>query len=66
MDHVGDRCQRTCKDGTKYTVTYNYSWDAAMNTGWRSYSEPGVCGDKARAVAVPFTLVKQGPPPSLN
>ncbi|TDO08267.1 hypothetical protein EV580_5839 [Mycobacterium sp. BK086] len=55
--------QRSCKDSSKYGVTYSYSWDAATNTGYRSYFEPGVCDDnQSRNVAAPFSLIRVGPP----
>ena len=55
--------KRTCNDKTKYGVTYNYSWDATTNTGYRSFFEPGVCDDNTpRNVATPFALLKVGPP----
>jgi hypothetical protein len=55
---------RTCKDKTKYSVAYNYSWDAAHNAGYRSYFEPGICDSNKPANYVsPFTLVKVGSPP---
>lgn len=48
---------RKCKDGSSYPVAYNYSWDAASNTGWFSYRNPGACkGEKAKTVASAFTL----------
>jgi hypothetical protein len=51
--------QRSCKDNSKYGVTYSFSWDAAANTGYRSFFEPGVCDDNtSRTVASQFTLVK--------
>lgn len=56
---------RSCEDGTKYGVTYHYEWDAAKNTGWRSYSEPGLCdGREAGNVSAQFSLAKVGPPPT--
>jgi hypothetical protein len=50
---------RSCKDGTKYPVTYNYAWDADINSGWRSYHDPGTCDDiKAGDASAQFTLTK--------
>ncbi|MCI4673474.1 hypothetical protein [Candidatus Mycolicibacterium alkanivorans] len=50
---------RTCKDKTKYNVTYSFSWDAAANTGYRSFFDPGVCdGNKPHNAASQFALVK--------
>ena len=53
-----------CKDGTKYDVFYDYSWDADTNSGWRSFNEPGICdGKKAGGKSTQFTLTKIGSPP---
>lgn len=59
---------KTCKGGdTKYTVAYNYSWNAATYSGWRSYLDPGLCpGSKSGSLAWEFDLVKvTSPPPSI-
>ena len=56
---------RTCKDKTKYNLTLSNSWDAAANTGYRSYFEPGLCdGNEPHNVVSPLTLVRVGPPQS--
>lgn len=61
MDAVDGK--RSCEDGSRYGVAYNYSWDAAKNSGWRSYNEPGICdGKKAGGVSVAFNLLRVGPP----
>lgn len=53
---------RSCKDKTKYDVTYNFSWDAAANTGYLSFFDPGVCpGSKPHNSSAAFTLVKLEP-----
>jgi hypothetical protein len=57
--------QRSCKDNSKYPVTFSYSWDAATNAGYRSYFEPGVCNDsKPHSVAGEFNLSRVGTPPA--
>ncbi|BBX09864.1 hypothetical protein MAIC_46670 [Mycolicibacterium aichiense] len=54
---------RTCKDKTSYHLTLSNSWDAATNTGYRSYFEPGACdGGKPHNVVSQLTLSKVGPP----
>lgn len=61
MDSVDG--QRSCEDGSKYAVSYHYSWDAAKNKGWRSFNEPGICdGKKAGGNSVAFNLFRVGPP----
>lgn len=60
--------ERTCKDDDtkKFNVTYDFSWDAALNKGWRSYRDPGICdGTKPSTnMTVQFNLMRVGPPPS--
>lgn len=58
--------QRECNEGMKFFVTYEYSWDAASYTGWRSYFDPAVCpsSSKPKSNSSPFSLTKVGPPPS--
>lgn len=59
--------KRSCEDHTRYGVTYSYAWDAAANTGYRSFFEPGVCDDNIpHDVAAKFHLVKVEPPPALT
>lgn len=64
MEPVPDQ-QRECNEGMKFSVTYEYSWDAAKNTGWRSYFDPAACpgSSKPKYNSSPFTLIKVGPPP---
>ena len=58
--------QRTCTDGAKFNVTYDYSWDAAKNTGWRSYFYPGACENKeSKSLSDKFTLIKIDAPPTV-
>lgn len=60
--------ERTCQDDAtkKFSVTYDFSWDAALNKGWRSYRDPGVCdGTKPSTnMTVQFNLVRVGPSPT--
>lgn len=64
MQPVPDQ-QRECNEGTKFYVTYEYSWDAAKNTGWRSYLDPAVCEgtSKPKGNSSSFSLIMVGPPP---
>lgn len=65
MEPVPDQ-QRECNEGMKFFVTYDYSWDAAKNAGWRSYFDPAVCpgSSKPKINSSAFTLVNVGPPPA--
>lgn len=64
MEPLPDQ-QRTCEEGTKFSVTYSNSWDAAKLTGWRSYFDPAVCEGttKPKNNSSPFSLTMVAPPP---
>ena len=48
-----------CKeDGSKHTRPTTFAWDGATGEGWRSYTDPGICGDKPQAFNTPFELKK--------
>lgn len=52
-----------CKDGVSHSLPVSYSWDAAANTGFKAFFDPGICDGKAASHANPFTLTKVGPAP---
>lgn len=55
---------RTCKDGSEYTLRTTYSWDAVSGVGWRSFFDPGLCGDDPDAKNREFVLTRTGPLPA--
>lgn len=50
--------QAVCEDGAKYSLPVTYAWDAATNSGWRSWFNPGLCGDEPASSAFQFQLTK--------
>lgn len=54
---------KTCDDGTRHTLPTTYSWNAVTNVGWRSFVDPGLCGDEGGIKNRKFQLTRIGPPP---
>ena len=54
---------KTCDDGTRHTLPTTYSWNAVTNVGWRSFVDPGLCGDEAGVKNRKFELTRIGPAP---
>lgn len=53
---------KTCDDGTRHTLRTTYSWDAVTNVGWRSFVDPGLCGDDEGIKNRKFELARLAPP----
>ena len=53
-----------CDDGTEHNMRVNYSWDAAADSGSRSFLDTGICDGEAQSVSAPYTLTRLGPPPA--
>lgn len=62
MRNVNVREALSCEDGTRHDLLIDYSWDAVTNEGWRSFNDPGLCGEPEIGTN-PFVLTKIGPPP---
>ena len=55
-----------CKDGVYHNLPVGYSWNADINTGNKSFFDPGICDGKAVSHSNPFTVTKIGPPPGTD
>lgn len=47
-----------CPDKSKHTLPTTFAWDAATGKGYRTYTDPGICGEKTQEVSAGFTVKK--------
>lgn len=49
-----------CEDGAAHALPTDFAWDAASDSGVRSYHEPGICYGEAYNGSDDFTLTRIG------